>query len=805
VRLSVVPSISSPFLRVLVFVLVGAIVACGSDEDRVEAALARFENALENRDVSAARVAVGDIAAALPESADSAYKVAHLWIRAGEYSSALWLLEESIERYPEAFDLSITFAEISMAVGDASSAVQAIVRVPEDSSQGATAALLRARAQRDLGDGARSLETLADAEEVFASWHDFRGLRIEYLVEDQQLGEALELIRDARSRDDLPSAKRSWFAESEASLLARDGQTDEALLILGELAEADAENERAWSRRAQLLVEQKRFDESCELLAAALERRPDLGFLYDMLAASEAGRGDLAEAEALYRRRVDVVGDVAGVERLALHLVGEGRAIDAAQVLAASHGKFTAEESIEIDYLEVAILLDAGNTEAARRRFDAYRKRHWSDPRVEYLRARFELADGDASAAAERLNQLLPRFDRSDVQHWYGKALQALGDYDAAENRYGIAILRNPQQAASYKALMALLERRGAWHTLREAAEKLLHVEPDSELAVGALSRALIRLGTPESAEEFLRLHARVYPDLEASAIGLVVAVRAQGRVEEALEILEASRERYGDRLSWRAERTLTLMELGRGEEALDELNRPGPDGSAAALHRLRAVVLFESGRGEAGVAEAERALELDPAEPAPWRWLADHHAQQEDFETAAAAYRRYLAHRPTDAEAHFRLGVALEHSNQAEAAIDAYEQAIEIDGDRIAARNNLALMLDAAGLRAEALVVAQSAFARDSESPMVLDTLGWLYVEAERGRRGVHLLERARAGLPDDPTVAYHLAVGLRKTGRSGESRALLQEIEKQLGPDHALRAPVAAAVAALESPDAS
>jgi tetratricopeptide (TPR) repeat protein len=791
--------------RVLAATLVSAIIACGSDEDRAQAALERFEQALRNRDVSAARVAVGDVATALPDSADSAYKVAQLWIRAGEYSSALWLLEESIGRYPDAFELSLTFAEYSLAVGDASSALRALDRIPEGSAQGVGAALLRARAQRELGDGARSLALLAAAEETFDDWNDIRGLRIEFLVEDQKNDEALELVRDALSRDDLAPGKRNWFAETEASLLAGAGQADEALRILDELVEADPENQRAWARRAQLLKEMDRFDESCDLLGAGLEQRPDLGFLYDLLAASEVGRGNFSEAEALYRKRADVIGDVGSVETLALHLVSQGRAGEAAQVIAAKHGSFSPAEAIELDYLEVAILLDHVDVDEARRRFKEYRKHHWSDPRVEYLRARFELADGDVAAAAERLNQLLPRFDRSDVQHWYGRALEALGDYRGAENRYGIAILRNPRQIASYKALIALLERRGAWHTVREAAENFLKVEPGSEVAVAALSRSLMRLGSPESAEEFLRIHAKSFPDLEVGTLGLVSAVRAQGRTEEALQILEAARDRHGEKVSWRSERALTLMELGRNEEALAELARPGPDGSAAALHRMRAVVLFESERGEAAVVEAERALELDPGEAAPWRWLGDYHAKQGDFEAAAVAYRRYLTQRPSDAEARFRLGDALERSNDEQAAMAAYRQAIEIDGEIIAPRNNLALMLGAAGRSGEALLVAQAAFARDPENPMVLDTLGWLYVGAERGERGVLLLERAHASLPDDPAVAYHLAIGLQETGRSDESRAMLQEIERQLAPDHALRAPVAAAVAELETPDAS
>jgi Flp pilus assembly protein TadD len=87
----------------------------------------------------------------------------------------------------------------------------------------------------------------------------------------------------------------------------------------------------------------------------------------------------------------------------------------------------------------------------------------------------------------------------------------------------------------------------------------------------------------------------------------------------------------------------------------------------------------------------------------------------------------------------------------------------------------------------------------------MVLDTLGWLYLRSQRGQRGVVLLERARALVPEDPSVAYHLAVALGETGRTEESRVLLQELSVRLAPDHALQAPVAEAAAALESSDAS
>jgi tetratricopeptide (TPR) repeat protein len=800
--------VSGIFGRIGAALLLAAACAglgCGSDDDRVQAALERFEQAVAHNDVPGAVSAVDEVAGLLPDDADSAYKVAHLWIRAGEHARARWVLQDAAQRFPAALDLRITLAEVALALGDASSALAALEAVPEGALQAAGATLLRARAQRDLGDGAASLATLAAAEESFEDWSDFRGLRVEFLIEDQASDEALELVRDARSRADLADEKRTWFAESEASLLAREERFDEAMRIFEELIAADPQNARAWARRMQLLAEQRRFDEACDELDAALAARPDLGFLYDLLASAEAGRGDVAASEAAYRKRVEVVGDATGVERLALFLFEKDRPDEAVEILAVKRGEFSADEARELEYLEVAILLDGGDIEGARTRYEDYRRRHWSDPRAEYLRARLELADGNPSAAAERLNQLLPRFDRSDVQHWYGKALQELGDYAGAEHRFGIALLRNPQQLSSHKALIVLLERRGAWVAVHDAAEHLLHVHPGNPVALAALARSVLRLEPPELAEQILRAYVDHYPTVEDATLGLAASLRALGRTEDALEVLEASRDRFGASISWRAERALTLVALGRSGEAVAELDQPAPDGSAAALHRARAIVLFSSDRGPEAVLEAGRALELEPEERAPLMWVGDYYAQNGEFESAAAAYRRYLASRPADAEAYFHFGVALDRIGETPAAIEAYRRALEIDSDQVGSRNNLALALESTGRRGEALALAQEAYARDDRNPMVLDTLGWLWVGADRGERGVRLLERAHALAPDDPTVSYHLAVGLRETGRIGESRALLEELEARLGPDDVLRVPVTDAIAALGASDAS
>jgi len=582
---------------VLAVALAWGVVGCGSDEERVEASLRRFEHAIAVNDEPAAIGAVNDVAAALPESPESSYRVAHLWMRAGEFNRALWLLDDAIGRFPDAIDLRITLAEVALRVGDANRALTVLEPVPEDVPQSASAVLLRARAQRDLGDGEGSLASLVAGEEAFAKWGDFRVHRVEALVGEQRFDEALALVQDARVRDGLTVEQQIWFAISEASLLARQQDTEAALQILAGLAESKPELSEAWALRARILTEQLRLDELREVVHAALDQHPDLGFLYELLASAEMGRGNADEAEALFRARVEVVGDVVGVEQLAQFLFDFGRTAEAVELLESKRGEFAVEVSTELDYLAVVIQLEAGTVDTARTLYEDFRQVHGNDPRTEYLLARLELADGDAAAAANRLNQLLPRMDRSDVHHWHGVALLALGDLEGAEYRFGMAVVRNPQQFASYAELISLQERRAAWQLVRDTARALLQQQPTSSIALAALNRSLIHLGIPEVAAEILRAHAEQFPDFAEATVGLASALRAQGRPEEALAVLDASAERFGAKASWRAERALLLEQLGRNEEAFEELDRPNPEGPAAVLHLVRAILWFSSGR----------------------------------------------------------------------------------------------------------------------------------------------------------------------------------------------------------------
>ena len=148
------------------------------------------------------------------------------------------------------------------------------------------------------------------------------------------------------------------------------------------------------------------------------------------------------------------------------------------------------------------------------------------------------------------------------------------------------------------------------------------------------------------------------------------------------------------------------LVDRGRGPEALEHLRiavrmSPGMPYQRALLLRLLAAAGMEAELN----ALSEETRRIDPNEPAlaavTQRWPSYDAAFQEglraigrrDFLTAARANRDALRHDPRSADAYNNLGWSLAQLGFREAAVAAYEKAVELNPSHERARNNMKLL----------------------------------------------------------------------------------------------------------------
>ena len=183
-------------------------------------------------------------------------------------------------------------------------------------------------------------------------------------------------------------------------------------------------------------------------------------------------------------------------------------------------------------------LLSAGKAGPARAAMDDYAARFPDDPNTEYLRARLELSDGDARAAAQRLERLVPRLDRAWTQHWLGRALEAAGDRAGADRRYQLALQREPHNAALYGRPIAMAERRSDWRSSAGLARQLVTVV-QGVYTDGRRSRAASCGGSRGGGGE--RWRAAPWPcspTARRRSCSIVRALRANGEYDAALSVL---------------------------------------------------------------------------------------------------------------------------------------------------------------------------------------------------------------------------------------------------------------------------
>lgn len=111
-----------------------------------------------------------------------------------------------------------------------------------------------------------------------------------------------------------------------------------------------------------------------------------------------------------------------------------------------------------------------------------------------------------------------------------------------------------------------------------------------------------------------------------------------------------------------------------------------------------------------------------------------------------------------------------------------AYEQLVRDDPADAVALNNLSWLVVKDDSR-RALSLAQRAVKADPASANYLDTLGTMQMNRADFKAAVVSLRKGHDLVPDNPTIAYHLALAMEGAGEGAQSQALLQRLVKRGG----------------------
>jgi tetratricopeptide (TPR) repeat protein len=572
-------------------------------------------------------------------------------------------------------------------------------------------------------------------------------------------------------------------------------------------------------RRIPILVQDKRFDEAEQGLAALAKDFPDVDAYPLRLARLYASQGRTDEAEQLLRRvtELDPKDDKRRLDYVQF-LVGE-RQFDKAEAAL----KQFIDQLPDSDALRLALgdqYASTGRLPEAKVAYQALATRSpkSTDGVTGRIRiATIEVSQGNSAAAMKVVDGILV-----DVPEEPTALLLRAGyrfekqKFDDAIADLRVVLRKQPANEAAMLLLAQTHVRKNEPLIAKDVYRRLLAADPGSDAGLTELVGLHISAMEFPEAEDLLRVRLQAAPDDLVASSGLVDVLLTQGKTAKAEEearrmaalpnqagygdfsigrVLAQKKDynaaavayrkavdvRAGDQQAMQG-LVESLSAAGKTQEAIAALKGLETSGSADS-QVFSGLLLADLYGQERDPVNAEKALEtvIQRRPETLEAYLAMARLYDKDQAAQIRIYERGLVALPAQPQLSLLLGAALEASGQIDQAVAVLENAVRANPRFLAGINNLAALLldhrtDKASIQ-RAVDLTKSL--EGANNPALLDTVGWAQYRAGAYGAAVSVLERV-VGKDDRPPVyRYHLGMAYLAAGNTVLAR---QELEKAL-----------------------
>lgn len=363
-----------------------------------------------------------------------------------------------------------------------------------------------------------------------------------------------------------------------------------------------------------------------------------------------------------------------------------------------------------------------------------------------------------ATALLDRIAAVVPSTN-PDLRYLRAETKRLDADYAAATRAFEALITDNP--AYANRARLALARTLAASGNTDAAITSLQAIveHSDGDALVGALRQ-------------------------------LTALLTTSGRYDQALEQLSTQRNRHPSLPMIAYLMVETYILQGDGASALDaakKLVKQHPDFLPGYLIAGRlATATGKLRRAEAMLRQATR---MAPQQPATWIELTKLYVSVDAMEKAQTTLRAAVTHNPDNPDLRFELGTLLEQLGDIDAANVQYRHALVADMYHRGALHNLLSNLARDPARHdEAIRIGQYAKQQMPGDAVILDSYGWVLVNAGRVDEGITLIEQAAKIYGDDDPgrsqdthgvalTYYHLGSSYHKAGNTAKARRSFQK----------------------------
>ena len=148
------------------------------------------------------------------------------------------------------------------------------------------------------------------------------------------------------------------------------------------------------------------------------------------------------------------------------------------------------------------------------------------------------------------------------------------------------------------------------------------------------------------------------------------------------------------------------------------------------------------------------------------------------DFEKARGIFEKIASEQPSNAKAHFYLGVAQQNLDLRDPAIESYQKALSLDPKLTEASVNLTAALLDAGDAAQAAPIIERGLAAEPQQPGLLYNRALAASMLGKKTEAVRYYREALAVQPTNAEIKYGYAEALVAAGSTTEAQTVLAEL---------------------------
>jgi putative PEP-CTERM system TPR-repeat lipoprotein len=310
-----------------------------------------------------------------------------------------------------------------------------------------------------------------------------------------------------------------------------------------------------------------------------------------------------------------------------------------------------------------------------------------------------------------------------------------------------------------------------------EVAQKAARSHPDNPVFLSNLGQAQLAAGRKQEAITTYTSITNLQPNAPGSWYQLAWAQRATGDLTAALASLQKALVIAPNYLDAHIALAGIYIAKNQNDAAIKEIRAIQTSNPQSAIgYNLEAELYARLKKPDLTLQTLDKALKNAPSREtaATYHRALIRAGQTVQAEQVAQDWLKVHAD-----DVQFRQYLANDYINrqQSAQAIAQYRQILQIAPTNISALNNLAALLQLKN-DPTASQYAKQAYALQPQSPIVADTYGWSLIQQGQAAAALAPLNFAASALPQLPSVQYHLAVALAKTGETAKAETLLQKI---------------------------